>query len=117
MRIALTLTPPNDRHFRWAAQIGATDFVCRHPRHYGLDAVDGLGAMVGRARSFGLRTSVVEGYLPIERVVLGQPGRDEQIGELCALIRRMGDLGVGTLCYNFMPSFDWTRTSLDLPER
>ncbi len=53
MRIASTLTPPTDRNFRWAAQVGVTDFVSRHPRYYGLDPIDGLALMVARAKSFG----------------------------------------------------------------
>src|SRR5689334_2504154 len=71
MRIAITLTPPTDRYFRWAAQIGVTDFVCRYPPHYGLPAIDGLTQMKQRAERFGLNLTVVEGYLPIERIVLG----------------------------------------------
>jgi mannonate dehydratase len=27
----------------------------------------------------------------------------------------MGEVGIPVLCYNFMPIFDWTRTSLDTP--
>src|SRR5437763_13116324 len=117
MRIAITLTPPSDLYFRWAAQIGVTDFVCRNPKTYGLDSVDGLSRMHERAKSFGLEMSVVEGFLPIERIVLGQDGRDEQIAELTRMIRRMGELGAKVLCYNFMPHFDWTRTSFEVPER
>src|SRR4051812_6728311 len=117
MRIALTLTPPTDLYFRWAAQIGVNDFVCRNPTHYGMDPISGLEVMKRRAEEFGLRMSVVEGYLPIERIVLGQDGRDAQIAELTAIIRQMGKSGVEVLCYNFMPFFDWTRTSFELPAR
>jgi len=33
-------------------------------------------------------------------------------------VEAMGELGIGVLCYNFMPVFDWTRTqmSLSLPD-
>jgi mannonate dehydratase len=82
-----------------------------------MDPIGGLEIMKRRAEEFGLRMSVVEGYLPIERIVLGQDGRDAQIGELTAIIRQMGKLGVEVLCYNFMPFFDWTRTSFELPAR
>jgi len=117
MRIALTLTPPSDQYFRWAAQIGATDFVCRNPQYYGLDAVDGLDHMHARASSFGLRMSAVEGYLPLESIIVGGPERDMQIAQLVRMIERMGKLGVEVLCYNFMPVSDWFRTSFTLPER
>jgi hypothetical protein len=53
MRIAITLTPPKDLYFKWAAQTGVTDYVARYPRHYGEDPIDGLTAMRDRAGSFG----------------------------------------------------------------
>ncbi len=31
MKLALVLTPPDDHHFRLAAQVGATEFVARYP--------------------------------------------------------------------------------------
>jgi D-mannonate dehydratase len=33
------------------------------------------------------------------------------------LIRNMGRLGVETLCYNWMPADDWSRTSVSVKER
>jgi len=117
MQIALTLTPPSDQYFRWAAQIGVTDFVCRNPQHYGLDPIDGLDQMHARARSFGLRMSVVEGYLPLESIIVAGPERDVQIAQLSRMIERMGKLGIEVLCYNFMPMSDWFRTSFTLLER
>lgn len=117
MRIGIVLTPPTDLYFRWAAQIGVTDFVCRYPRHYGLDPLDGLTHMHARAKSFGLRLSVVEGYLPIDQIQLNGPGREAQIDEVIAFIRHMGKLGVEVLCYNWMPGMDWNRTSFHVRTR
>jgi mannonate dehydratase len=116
MRIAIVLTPPSDVHFRLAAQVGVEDFVCRYPVHYGLEPLAGLREMRDRADRFGLQMSVVEGYLPIDRIILGQDGRDEQIEQIGRLIVEMGKLGISVLCYNFMLS-DWTRTSTAIPTR
>src|SRR5689334_21244884 len=116
MRVAITLTPPKDQYFKWAAQIGVTDYVARYPRHYGEEPIDGLSAMRDRAGSFGLKLSVVEGYLPIDKIVRGEKGRDEQIVEVSQFIKHMGKLGVGVLCYNFM-HVDWTRTDFQIPAR
>jgi len=49
------------------------------------------------AASFGLRLSVIEGYLPLDKIILGQPGRDEQIAEILRLIIHMGRLGIPEL--------------------
>jgi mannonate dehydratase len=113
-RIAIVLTPPSDRHFRWAAQIGVTDFVARYPM---VETLDRMDALRDRAGGFGLALSVVEGYLPIDAIVYGRAERDDQIGQVSTLIRNMGRLGVEVLCYNFMPFFDMIRTSFRAPER
>ncbi len=113
MRIGIVLTPPTDTFFRQAAQVGVTDFVSRY---HGIDTLEGLRTVRDRADSFGLRLSVVEGYLPISHIVMGEEGRDEQIAEISRLITNMGKLGVGVLCYNFMLS-DWTRTSTTVVTR
>lgn len=113
MKIALVLTPPTDQNFRWAAQIGVTDFVARYQM---VETPEKLTAAVERAARFGLRLSVVEGYLPLREVVLGTAGRDAQIEEVARLIAGMGRHGVEILCYNFMQS-DWTRTAFRIPTR
>jgi len=114
MRIALVLTPPNDLHFRLAAQIGATDYVAR----YNLaDAPQKLAAECARAASFGLRLSVVEGYLPIQEIIHGTDGRDAQIENVQVLIDAMGRNHVEVLCYNWMPNDDWTRTNWNVETR
>ncbi len=39
--------------------------------------------------------------------MLGQPGRDEQIENVCATIRNMGKAGIPILGYHFMPNKVW----------
>lgn len=114
MRIAIVLTPPTDQHFQWAAQIGVTDFVARYQW---ANSYDKLKETCERSESFGLKTTVVEGYLPIDSVIHAGGKRDDDIVEIQRLIENMGKLDVGILCYNFMPSSDWTRTALNVPAR
>jgi mannonate dehydratase len=113
MRIGLVLTPPTDLFFRWAAQVGVTDFVARYP---GAETFESLSGIHARAASFGLRLSVIKGYLPLDKIILGQSGRDEQIAEISRVIVHMGRLGIPVLCYNFMLA-DWTRTDTNVVTR
>jgi len=113
MRIALVLTPFSDENLRLAAQIGVDDVVTRYP---GLDYGE-LAALRDRVEGFGLRLSVVEGYVPMGRIKLGRPDRDEEIEDVKTLIRNMGRAGLTVLCYNFMAGTDWSRTSFAVPDR
>lgn len=114
MKLAMVLTPPSEHHLRLAAQVGVTDFVARYPS---VDTTEKLRAEVARSAAFGLRLSVVEGYLPMIPIIRGTPDRDAALDQICTLINEMGALNVDTLCYNFMPLDDWTRTRFDVVTR
>ena len=109
MRIGIVLTPITDHHLRLASQVGVSDVVIRYP---GLEYSDLADRKAG-IESFGLRVSVVEGYLPIEDIKLGGPQRDAEIEQMKTLVRNMGRAGIGLLCYNFIAGGDWARTSVD----
>ena len=74
-----------------------------------------LAALAESIDAAGLELVVVESIPVHEDVKLGRPSRDRLVDAYCESIRAMGELGIGVLCYNFMPIFDWTRT--DLAER
>lgn len=112
MRLTTVLTPMSDENLALAAQCGVTDITTRYP---GPRMEDLLQAKT-RVEAYGLRLSVIEGYLPIERIKTGQDDGSD-LDELKTLIRNMGKAGVGILCYNFMAGTDWVRTRLDVPER
>jgi len=113
MRIALVATPFTDHNLQLASQIGVTDIVVRYPGSRPED----LAPLCEQVQRHGMAVSVVEGYLPIEKVVLGQDGYRAQLEELGQLVRSMGALNVGVLCYNWMGLTDWTRTSFGTPGR
>lgn len=77
-----------------------------------LDALERLAETIHR---HGMRFSVVESIPVHEDVKLGRPTRDRWIDNYCRSVEHMGRLGIPVLCYNFMPVFDWTRTSLSMP--
>ncbi len=113
MRIAMVVTPFNDHNLQLARQIGVTDIVVRYP---GPEAED-LQPLCQQVEAHGMSIAVVEGYLPIDRIVLGSDGWETQIDEMGRLVRSMGACGVGALCYNWMGLTDWTRTSETTPGR
>lgn len=60
----------------------------------------------------GFSPEVVESVNVHEDIKLGLPSRDTYIENYRETIRRLQKVGVTTICYNFMPVFDWTRTNL-----
>jgi mannonate dehydratase len=113
MRIAMVVTPFNAHNLQLTRQIGVTDIVLRYP---GPEVAD-LQPLCREVESHGMSVAVIEGHLPIDKVVLGTDGRDAQIEELSRLLQSMGACGVQVLCYNWMGLTDWTRTSETTPGR
>ncbi len=120
IRIAFKSTG-SESQSRLIAQMGAPDIVLDLPESYHgqLWPLRELSAMRQRAESHGLRLSVLEGFgpPPSNRIRLGLEGRDADIEIYCENIRNMGAAGIPILCYNWIPVFNWMRTSFDLPAR
>lgn len=64
--------------------------------------------------SFGLEFSVVEGVGFLDEVKLGSEGRDEAIEHFILLLKNMSELGIKTVCYNWMPVWGWFRTDTNI---
>lgn len=65
--------------------------------------------------SHGLAFELVESVPVHEDIKLGKPSRDTLINNYCQTLQHLGRAGIKVVCYNFMPVFDWTRTTLDRP--
>ena len=66
----------------------------------------------------GPRLAAIENVPPsfYDKIMLGLPGRDEQIENMAATIRNMGAAGIDTFGYHWMPNSVW-RTSSTTPTR
>ena len=65
----------------------------------------------------GFELAVLESRPPMEKIKLGLEGREAEIEAVCDLIRNLGLLGVPVWCYEWMPVFNWLRTSTTVPAR
>jgi mannonate dehydratase len=102
-----------------AAQTGATGIVTAlHDIPYGVvwseEAITERRTQIA-APGLGLRWSVVES-LPIhEDIKRGTGDLDRLFGAYRDSLRNLARQGLKTVCYNFMPVVDWTRTELRAP--
>lgn len=70
-----------------------------------------VGALKSQIEAAGLTWDVVES-IPVPNVVkLGNADRDVGVETFARSLRAVAEAGIKTVCYNFMPTFDWTRTS------
>ena len=99
------------------AQAGATGIVTAiHEIYDGSPWPDAAIARQKRTiEAAGLRWSVVESIPVHPSIKLGTAERDRFIGYWQDTLRALARNGIGTVCYNFMPVVDWTRTELRHP--
>ncbi|WP_456268077.1 mannonate dehydratase [Kushneria sp. AK178] len=100
-------------------QAGATGIVTAlhgHDPHtpWSVEAINERKHLIEAA---GLSWSVVES-VPVPEAIkqaLDVPARDRAIEVFCATLENLAACGINTVCYNFMPILDWTRTELEWP--
>ena len=60
----------------------------------------------------GMRWSVVESLPVSEGIKICSDDRERLIENYKQSVRNLGECGIDTICYNFMPVLDWARTEL-----
>jgi len=121
IEIAEMFRPDRPALWKLAKQAGVNHAVSGLPRDDGGSErpwdYATLAEMKARYEAAGLELAVIESSPPMQKIRLGLPGRDEEIGWFCTMLASMGNLGIPVVCYNFMAHFGWTRTHVDIPWR
>ena len=104
-----------------ALQCGVTHGTIRLPDDPDFDVCDlsALRAIVDRFKSHGITPVVLE-PLPNQlhdHIKTGDSLRDESIEKFIKLMANLREVGIHTVCFNFMAHYGWTRTDTSLPER
>jgi mannonate dehydratase len=76
---------------------------------------EAIGNLVDQISKNGLVLTAVESLPVHEEIKIGAPPRARYIDNYIASLNNLSASGVKTVCYNFMPIFDWTRTDLAMP--
>jgi mannonate dehydratase len=94
-------------------QAGATGVVTALHDHYRGEVwpEDAIARRKAEVEAAGLRWSVVESIPVPNGIKLGGPAAREPVAAFQESMRRVARAGVTTICYNFMPVVDWTRTT------
>ncbi|WP_254280612.1 mannonate dehydratase [Haloarcula marina] len=115
-----TVMLPHQPDERWtiARQLGIETAVVRF---FGTDEwwdFDTLLKTRNRFENHGFSLDVIEDRPPMQKTVLGEEGRDEEIEAVKTLLRNMGKLGIGTYCWVWTENpLGVLRTSESIPLR
>jgi mannonate dehydratase len=132
MRIAEFVEPEQETLARLMAQIGVTAVTTTLPGQAGRGtsstrraatrddqpwSLVPLRLVQQTFADLGLEVAVVEDSPPMTQIRLGLDGRQEELEWFLTLVRSLGELGIGVLCFNFMAGSGWTRTNTAVPDR
>ena len=109
-----------DLTWELAVQSGVTHGVIRLPDgDFDVTSLSQLKAVADRFVSYGITPKIIE-PLPNslhDHIKAGDNLRDEAIEKFICLMSNLKEVGIDTVCFNFMVHYGWTRTSDSLLAR
>ena len=105
----------------YALQCGVTNGVIRLPEDGEFDLADKSHwqTVYDNFKNYGITPIIIE-PMPNEvhdHIKAGDGLRDESIEKVLKMMPIMHDLGIDTICFNWMAHIGWLRTRSDIPER
>jgi len=107
MKLGLGLKPHlwSDERLKFARQLGCESVVAwvPLPEGDGVWHVEDMMRLKQQANRYGLELAAIENFHPAhwDHIVLGEPGREEQMDNICQTIRNAGKAGIPCFGYNF----------------
>ena len=113
----------SERDATWdiGIQCGVRHGVIRLPEDAGFDYTDASHwrTVCKKFLDFGIKPIIVE-PMPNElhdHIKTGDEKRDESIEKVIGMLPRMREMGIESICFNWMAHIGWLRTGRDYPER